>query len=339
MGPGAHAMTAAANPLDDPEIRCWEEATEAARLAAVPPYGPRPVNGRRRTRAEIEALEALLWELVEGGRPMTVRQVFYRAEVAGAVDKTEAGYKCVKLRLAEMRRRGSLPYDWITDGTRWMRKPASWGSAADMLDEQMRLFRLDLWGAQDAYVEVWCEKDALTGVLYPVTSAWDVPLMPGRGYASLSFLHSAAEAMEAQRKPCFVYYLGDHDPSGCNAGEVTEARLREFAPAADIAFEWLAVTPEQIETYDLPTRPTKTSDSRAAGFGDRSVELDAIPPRALRDLVEAAIERHIDPDRLAALQQEEALQRESLAAFTAGFEGDLEPDSGGWRADGDGGAG
>jgi len=49
-----------------------------------------------------------------------------------------------------------------------------------------------------------------------------------------------------------------------------------------IHFERIAVTPQQIEKWKLPTRPTKTSDSRARNFVDEdgeqrpSVELDAI---------------------------------------------------------------
>ena len=75
-----------------------------------------------------------------------------------------------------------------------------------------------------------------------------------------------------------------------HAGEKIEEDLNEFAPDADIHFKRLAVTPEQIEQWDLPIRPTKTSDSRAARFGsDVSVELDAIEPRRLRSLVEKAI--------------------------------------------------
>ena len=38
----------------------------------------------------------------------------------------------------------------------------------------------------------WCEKDALAGVLLDVTSEFDVPLMVSKGFASESYLHSAA---------------------------------------------------------------------------------------------------------------------------------------------------
>jgi hypothetical protein len=42
--------------------------------------------------------------------------------------------------------------------------------------------------------------------------------------------------------------------------------LRELATDADILFERIAVTPEQIAGWDLPTRPTKTSDTRAKAY-------------------------------------------------------------------------
>ena len=115
---------------------------------------------------------------------------------------------------------------------------------------------------------------------------YDVPLMVARGYASLSFLHSAAEYINDLDVPAYIYHLGDFDPSGVNAGEKIEETLRELAPDAEIIFERIAVTPEQIDAWNLPTRPTKTSDTRAKGFGDISVELDAIEPNQLRALVQ-----------------------------------------------------
>src|SRR5262249_42977984 len=159
------------------------------------------------------------------------------------------------------------------------------------------------WTDADCYVEIWLEKDALAGVVYPITNVYDVPLMVARGYASLSFLHSAAEYIGMLDVPAYIYHLGDYDPSGFNAGEKIEESLRELAPSADIVFERrIAVTPEQISDWNLPSRPTKASDSRAKNFGSVSVELDAIEPQRLRDLVQDAIAQHVPPKRFAALK-------------------------------------
>ena len=79
------------------------------------------------------------------------------------------------------------------------------------------MYRKALWDDTETYVEIWIEKDALAGVALSVTSEYDVPLMSAKGYPSLSFLHGAAEAMAEQDRPCFVYQLGDWDPSGVDA--------------------------------------------------------------------------------------------------------------------------
>src|SRR5262249_47928886 len=148
----------------------------------------------------------------------------------------------------------------------------------EALQETARLYRKDLWRDADAYVEIWLEKDALAGVIYPITALYDVPLMSARGYASLSFLHSAAEYINSLDVTAYIYHLGDFDPSGVNASEKIEETLRELAPDAEIAFERIAVTPGQTRRWSLPTRPTKKTDTRAKSFGEISVELDAIAP-------------------------------------------------------------
>ena len=157
------------------------------------------------------------------------------------------------------------------------------------------------------------EKDALSGVIYPITSMYDVPLMVARGYASLSFLHNAAEFISELEVPTYIYHLGDFDPSGVNAGEKIEETLCEMAPDAEIYFERVAVTEDQITAWDLPTRPTKSSDSRAKGFGDVSVELDAIEPNRLREIVSDVIDIHLPQQQYEVLKAAEQSERELIA--------------------------
>ena len=63
-----------------------------------------------------------------------------------------------------------------------MRKPRSYDSVDDALAATARLYRRNLWRDAGEYVEVWSEKDALAGVIYPVTANHDVPLMVARGF-------------------------------------------------------------------------------------------------------------------------------------------------------------
>ena len=42
-------------------------------------YGTSPIKRKRSTKAEIEALDAMLWKIVYQYRPIMVRRVFYQA--------------------------------------------------------------------------------------------------------------------------------------------------------------------------------------------------------------------------------------------------------------------
>lgn len=280
----------------------------------------RPIR-RRSTKAEVERRRARLLEIVEAMKPMTVRQVFYQATVRGLVEKSEAGYTKIQTDLVLMRRSGLLPYYWLADNTRWQRKPTTFNGIEEALEATASFYRKSLWTDADAYVEVWLEKDALAGVVYPITSVFDVPLMVARGYASLSFLHNAAEHINELDVPAYIYHLGDYDPSGVNAGEKIEETLRELASDAEINFERIAVTPEQIADWDLPTRPTKATDTRAKDFGEISVELDAIEPSRLRAIVQEAIEYHLPPRHFEVLKAAEDSERDLLRAMVGTLQG------------------
>jgi predicted enzyme related to lactoylglutathione lyase len=180
--------------------------------------------------------------------PMTVCQVFYQATVRGIVEKSEAGYAKVQTDLVHMRKAGfwrrspmtlgevpgpltellRLPYGWLADNTRWQRKPTTYDSISEALRNSAAFYRKALWTNADCRVEIWLEKDALSGVLYPVTDDYDVGLYVSRGFASLSFLHAAAEQITALEVPIFIYHLGDRDPSGVMAGD-QEAAFRFYS--------------------------------------------------------------------------------------------------------------
>jgi hypothetical protein len=278
----------------------------------TPSYVASHIKRERSTKAEVETRREALLSIIDAGKPMTVRQVFYQATVHNIVEKAETGYTKVQTDLTKMRRGGSLPYDRLTDNTRWQRKPRTFDSVEEALQNTAAFYRKSLWREADSYVEIWLEKDALAGVILPVTAMFDVPLMVARGYASLSFLYSAAEHINDLYVPTYIYHLGDFDPSGVNAGEKIEETLRELAPDAEIHFERLAVTREQIREWNLPTRPTKKSDTRSKGFGKISVELDAIEPNRLRTLVQKVIEQHLPPEQYEVLKAAEESERELI---------------------------
>jgi hypothetical protein len=76
-----------------------------------------------------------------------------------------------------------------------------------------------------------------------------------------------------------------------------------------ITFERVTVTPAQIAAWQLPTRPTKESSHSKHGFAGESVEIDAVAPSVLRELVRDCIERHLDQHILIATEAAEASER------------------------------
>ena len=242
-------------------------------------YQPSPIKRSRSTKAEVETRREALWDIIQAGKPMTVRQVFYQATVRGLVEKAESGYQKVQTDLTLMRRAGDLPYDWLADNTRWQRKPRTFNGIEAALKHTVEFYRKALWADADCYVEIWIEKDALAGVVLPITAAFDVPLMVARGYASLSFLYTAAEYINNLAVPTYIYHLGDFDPSGVNAAEKIEETLGELAPDAEIYFERIAVTPEQIEAWRKPSRSQQQWKEFLRAHGTGSVAY-----RILREL-------------------------------------------------------
>ena len=290
-------------------------------MTSATAYPSSSINRKRRTKSELDDVKESILGIIAENDSMTVRQLFYQMVSRGLIDKSEREYNNTVIRLAtQMRKSGEMPYDAIADNTRWMRKPASHSSLEGFLTQQQRLYRRDLWQDQNAYVEIWLEKDALAGVLYEVTSRWDVPLMVCRGYASVSFLWSAAQAIQAENKPAFLYYFGDCDPSGRDIPRAVEKSLRAMSCGADITFEVVAVTDQQIIDMNLPSRPTKKQDSRAKNFEGESVEVDAIPPKELKRICKELIEQHVDVDSLKSHKNIERLERQTLTQIVANMQ-------------------
>lgn len=281
--------------------------TRPAKLSGLDPQ-----KRKRRSKAEIEALRTAIYDLCELHQPLTVRQLFYRMVVASFIAKTQREYKNTVCRLCGlMREEGDLPWEWIVDETRWMRKPRSYGSLGEALEEMQFYYQRDFWRDQDIYSEVWCESGSAAGVIDPMTYKWDVPLMPAHGFSSKAFCWNAAKSIEAQSKPAHILYVGDYDPSGVLIDADIEAKLRRYAPQADITFSRIAVTPEQIDEWDLPGSPPKDSKHFK---GESAVEVEAIEPGKLRQLVQDEIESLVDFEayqRVLSIQDAEQKTLES----------------------------
>jgi|SRR5262245_15997289 len=269
---------------------------------------------RRSPEQMAELLAAILGVIDEEEGAMTIRHLFYRLVGLGVIEKTERAYKTLCGHLAKWRRDGEVAWDSFTDSTRWHIAPPMFDNPEDAWKRTCRSYRRDLWATQYWYIEVWVEKDAIAGLIEPVTREFGVPLFVCRGFASLSSMYSAAltfKEVQEQAKEVCIYHLADYDPSGHAAADAIE-RTFENDFDCPINFERIAILPEHIEQFDLATRPVKESTHTRSWTGAECVELDSMRPADLRGLIEAAITSRIEARAWNALRRTEKIEREAM---------------------------
>jgi len=270
----------------------------------------------------MEARAEFLIDYASEHGPVTVRGLYYQAEVNGipGIDKDDRGYKKVQRQVLSLRRADRLAYRDIADATRWMRKPTTYEGIEEALNDTAQFYRKALWRDATEVVEVWNEKDALAGVIYPVTSLNDVPLMVARGFSSETFCFEAIEAREGDPRPLHVYALFDFDRSGHDSARSLHEKLKRFAKkkGVTVVFEVIAVTEQQIRDLRLPTREPKRKSAADKKWPFAfACELDAIPPDYLRELVREAIERHLPADQFRILKIAEESERAVIRQLVA----------------------
>ncbi len=219
----------------------------------------------------------------------------------------------------DARKDGTIPWEWIEDRLRRPRSVSMWNGLADFADTATGAYRRDVWATQPGYVEVWLEKDALSGVFERVLNKYGVTLNVGRGYDGWDSIRNAAERY-GDREGVSVLYFGDFDPSGEDMARSLRERLAFFGCRPEIPK--CALTMDDVTRYNLPPDFTKATDTRQAAFvekwGDVAVELDALPVDVLRARLTEEVERRMDLAALDDVKAEEDTERERLAFLLAG---------------------
>jgi hypothetical protein len=277
---------------------------------------------RRRTRTQVEQLEEQIHDVLAEDHPQSVRHVFYRMtdpRLPEPVEKSDRGYRHVQHRCLEMRRAGLIPYRWIADTSRAGYHVQTYGGASDFLRRVAGGYRADLWSHPDVptYCEVWCESRSLAGTLLGVCQELAVSLYPAGGFTSASFAWEAARGLNDQGVTT-VFYVGDYDPAGVLIDVALERELRShLEPGKALYFRRIAITPEQIEALDLPTKPRKRGERRARHI-TATVEAEAMPAGIMRGLLRAEIEALLPDGLIDSVRAAEESERGVLLSMAEG---------------------
>jgi hypothetical protein len=269
------------------------------------------VNFRAASLALVETCNEIIDDYQGQDLRLTLRQLYYQLVSRNVIPNVERSYKNLSALLNDARLAGLVDWEAIEDRVRTPRRASQWDSISDLVDAAVASFRLPRWAGQDYYAELWVEKDALAGVLEPLAREFHVTLMVNRGYSSASAMYESAQRFIANDggRECALFYLGDFDPSGEDMVRDVRDRLRLFG--ADVKVTKIALTTDQIETYNPPPNPAKRSDPRAAEFiaknGATSYEVDALPPNVLAEVVREAFADILDREKM-----DEVIAREEI---------------------------
>ncbi|HET8899316.1 MAG TPA: hypothetical protein VFN09_11145 [Rhodanobacteraceae bacterium] len=250
--------------------------------------------------------------------PLTLRQVFYRLVGKYGYPKTERDYKALGEVLNRARRARLIPFDAIRDDGMTRLDRVGWADmdeCRNAIRDTADNYRIDRQRGQERRTVLWCEASGMAPQLARVGEPYSVPVYSSGGFDSVTVKHDMAQTFAAH--PVHVLHIGDHDPSGVHVFGSLAADITAFGKSmgADVTFSRLAVLPEHIAAFDLPTAPPKTTDRRA--FTGQTVQAEALPPDTLADLVRAAIVANIDPNAYAGALDAEQVERAELLAWMA----------------------
>lgn len=259
------------------------------------------------------------------GINMTVRQIYYQLVSKHLIENSLKGYKNYNRILTQARKENLIDPFKIVDTSKPVLIPSSWDNLGEFIQDVRESYKKKIWTLQNNYVEVWLEKDALRGVFKPITDKYDVPLLIGRGYQSFTNLMLGVRRLKnLQDKTINILYFGDFDPTGLDIPRNIQETL--FENGINFEFYRLAITQEQIREYNIPPILTKKTDSRARGFidrfGDEAVELDALNPKVLREMIESSILKYLDDEQYQESLQQEKEDITKIQQFLEKYGGD-----------------
>lgn len=281
----------------------------------------KPYSG---TMALLKHVTTILMEYQAMGYKLTLRQLFYQLVSKDLIPNTVNQYKSLGETVKNARLAGLIDWDMIEDRVRRPESNQHWSSPESILEAAARSYYMDHWVGQEYYVEVWCEKDAVSNIIQPVCEKLDVTFMANRGYSSSSAMYKAHKRIDrkSKAKQAVIIYLGDHDASGVDMTRDINDRMQLFfsqSPRDMDQVDRIALNMDQVEEFNPPPNPAKETDSRSPKYvleyGPHGWELDALNPQVLAEIVENSIMQYLDVEKFNAVVAEVKEEKKKMAEF------------------------
>jgi hypothetical protein len=276
---------------------------------------------RRDSIQTIEAANQIIEEYKKEGFILTLRQLYYQFVSRDLIHNTERSYKRLGNIINQGRLAGLIDWTAIEDRGRALVSLGHWSTPADIINSAAHTYHVDLWEGQPERVEVWVEKEALSGIVEKACEPLDVPFFACKGYNSQSEMWGAAQRLNVHMEngaSVTIIHLGDHDPSGIDMTRDIKDRLNMFCghhgDTPDV--HRIALNMDQVSEFNPPPNFAKVTDARfdsySAKFGNESWELDALDAKTMVRIISGAIEEHLDTELFNRRKAEKEVGKELL---------------------------
>jgi hypothetical protein len=286
----------------------------------------------------IEKVKDILVYYESEGVKATLRAVFYRLVSDNSLPNTVSSYQGLSRHLVKARKEGVIDFDAMEDRGRYTIE--NFGDShlhRENLEEiqteckqRINVLNLDTvindyfnyesihlksplngyWAKQPIIPEIWVEKDAIAPTIENWTSGLCTSIRVNRGYGGWSFMSTNIQSIKeilTEHDKVAILYIGDLDPSGLDMDRHLKNMIEHFDMSNRIEFKRLALLKEQVEQYNLPSKPEDAETLAKIARDPRSkkydlnyiVEVDAflgLAPDAFKNLLQSSIGLYYNED-------------------------------------------
>jgi len=277
-------------------------------------------NPREETRYWLKCVNEVLTAYKEYW-PLTIRQIFYRLVANYDYSKTEQAYGRLINYLGRARRAQLVPFNAIRDDGAVQRGAMGYDNVEEWLDsvlsdaEDWRYNRMQF---QPIRVKIFCEAAGMVPLLADAVADYGVNVYSGGGFNSLTTVRRTAARITHDSRDSIIINFGDYDPSGESIFDSfrqdVEAFVYQTSTTANVRFDRVALTEDQVEDMGIPTAPPKSTDSRSKNWIGDTAQLEAIPPDELAQMAINAVEAELDLEVLENVKEREGRISERLSS-------------------------
>ena len=242
---------------------------------------------------------------------LTLRQLYYRLVAFTDIPNNRSNYNYFIDVLTKYRQKNNAFAEYFEDRTRKL--VIDTGSIKNESFSEKVKYQLDsvvndypyYWTdsnlMQEKITIILLEKQALESIFERAIGHMSI-LVVSKGFNSFTQMNELKNALKNDDREKNLYVFTDFDDSGLLIQNNFLNQMRKHLKIHFNNVERIALTKDLIEKYSIPQNPTKESTHKKYNL-PYYVELDALEPNVLTDLVKEVCEKNYDKDLYNAISK------------------------------------